>query len=96
MSTPLFDASLIDPTFQKALPENITIRPLFRTDFKLGHLDVLRDLAVVGDIPEEQWVERFDWMKACSGAYYVCVFVEKSDKGERIVATGTLIVEKKL
>jgi len=90
--TPLFSTDLVSPKVQEALPEGYTFRPLQRSDFKQGHLDVLRDLAHVGEITEEQWTERFDWMSGCKGSYFVLVIVDGSGK---IVGTGTLIVEKK-
>ena len=69
-----------------------SIRPLRRSDFKNGHLNPLHDLAYIGDITEEQWTERFDYMIARNGTYYVVVIV----KDDSIVGTGTLMVEKKL
>ncbi|KAF2672252.1 acyl-CoA N-acyltransferase [Microthyrium microscopicum] len=98
MSAPasLFSDDLISPEVQSSLPEGYIARPLQRTDFQHGHLDVLRDLAVVGDITEEAWVERYDWMASCHGSYYVLVFVDtKAEPSKQIVATGTLIVERK-
>jgi glucosamine-phosphate N-acetyltransferase len=88
----LFSASLVSPTVQASLPEGYTFRPLERSDFKAGHLDVLGDLAYIGDITEEQWTERYDWMSTCNGSYFVLV-IEHAGK---LVGTGTLIVEKKL
>jgi glucosamine-phosphate N-acetyltransferase len=89
----LFSPELISPAVQNALPQGYIARPLERSDFANGHLDVLLDLAHVGDISEEQWIERFDWMKQ-NGCYYVVVFVNSASG--RIVATATLVVEKKL
>ncbi|KAN0095129.1 acyl-CoA N-acyltransferase [Hyaloscypha variabilis] len=93
--TQLFSADLISPKVLEALPKGYTARPLQRTDFKEGHLDVIRDLAYVGDITEEQWIERFDLMHRCSGTYYVVVIVDQNREGGKIVGTGTLMVEKK-
>jgi hypothetical protein len=88
----LFSASLVSSDVQASLPEGYTFRPLGRSDFKNGHLDVLGDLAYIGDITEEQWVERYDWMSTCNNSYFVLV-IEHAGK---VVGTGTLIVEKKL
>ncbi|OCL08352.1 acyl-CoA N-acyltransferase [Glonium stellatum] len=95
LETPLFSATLISPEVQSILPKGYTCRPLQRSDFKHGHLDVLRDLAHVGDITEEQWTERYDWMSKCNGTYFVLVIVDKNREGGKIVGTGTLVVEKK-
>ncbi|KAH8648298.1 acyl-CoA N-acyltransferase [Tricladium varicosporioides] len=94
--TVLFSTSLISPEVQTALPIGYACRPLQRTDFQRGHLHVLRDLAHVSDITEEKWVERFDWMNGCNGSYFVVVIVdEKREAGKQIVATATLLIEKK-
>jgi len=69
-----------------------SIRPLQRSDYKHGHLNPLHDLAYIGDITEDQWIERFDYMAARNGTYYIVVIV----KDDSIVGTGTLVVEKKL
>lgn len=89
----LFSAALISPQVVSQLPEGYTIRPLQRTDFDLGFLDVLRVLTQVGDVTKEQFEERWDQMKAGAGGYHVLVILD----GERkIVGTGALIVERKL
>lgn len=91
--TLLFSTDLVSPKVQEALPEGYTFRPLYRSDFKNGHLDILRDLAHVGEISEKDWTERFDFMVSCKGTYYVLVIADASGK---LVGTGTLMVEKKL
>lgn len=89
----LFSTDLVSPEVQEALPEGYTFRPLYRSDFHNGHLDILRDLAHVGEISEQDWIERFDFMVSCKGTYYVLVIADASGK---LVGTGTLMVEKKL
>jgi glucosamine-phosphate N-acetyltransferase len=89
----LFSADLVSPEIQSILPEGYTLRPLQRSDFGAGHLDVLRDLAHVGDITEEDWIGRYDWMKSCHGSYYVLVIV---NQGGTVVGTGTLFFENNL
>lgn len=91
----LFSATLVSPKVQESLPEGLKLRPLQRSDFKYGHLDVLRDLAHVGDITEAEWTERFDWMTSAGGSYFVLVIVDDTQNG-KIIGTGTLIIEKKL
>lgn len=62
-------------------------------------LDVLRVLTTVGDISEEAWAERFEWMRG-RGDYYVIVISvvegEGSSAKEKIVGTGAVVVERKL
>lgn len=90
----LFSEDLIPPKAQNAFPEGFICRPLQRADFKKGHLNVLSDLAHIGEITEEMWTEQFDWMKQCNGTYYVVVIVEGTSG--TVIGTGTLIKEVKL
>lgn len=90
MATSIFPQSLIPSKTQ--LPEGYTFRPLQRDDYHNGHLEVLKDLAFIGSISEEQWTDRFDHMAACRNTYFVLVIV----KNDRIVGSGTLVAEKKL
>ncbi|KFY86731.1 hypothetical protein V500_07434 [Pseudogymnoascus sp. VKM F-4518 (FW-2643)] len=88
----LFSADLISPTIAASLPESYTIRALEKSDFARGFLDCLRVLTTVGDITEEQWNERYDWMDTQGNGGYFLLVIE--DQG-RIVGTGALIVERK-
>lgn len=89
----LFSPSFISPTVQAALPQNYTMRPLRKSDFENGFLDVLRVLTTVGDITRAEFEERFDQMKAGAGGYHILVILDGEHK---IVGTGALIVERKL
>lgn len=89
---PLFSPKLISPEVAAALPESYTVRPLRRSDYHAGFLDVLRVLTQVGDVTLEQWNERYDYMAKRNDAYYLlCI----CDGEGRVVATGALIVERK-
>jgi len=91
-SDPLFPATLISPEVQASLPESYTIRPIQRNDYRKGFLDCLRVLTAVGDITEEQWNDRYDYIEQqIKGTYYLLVI----DDGTRVVGTGTLMVERK-
>jgi glucosamine-phosphate N-acetyltransferase len=99
MSPPslLFPTSLISSKIQAELPEGYSIRPLQRDDYHRGHLEALGDLTHVGEILEEQWLERFDLMAGCEGTYYIIIITNKArGEAKEIVATGTLVAEKKL
>lgn len=89
---PLFSTSLISPEVASALPRDYTVRALRRSDYNRGYLDVLRVLTTVGDVSERQWNDRYDWMVSRGDEYYLLVIVDGSD---RIVGTGSLIVERK-
>lgn len=90
---PLFSHDLISPTVLEALPEGYTCRPIQRSDFHAGFLDVLRVLTTVGDVTEEKWNERYDWMKKRNDEYFLLCILDGSSK---VVGTGALIVERKL
>ncbi|RDW80242.1 acyl-CoA N-acyltransferase (Nat)-1 [Coleophoma cylindrospora] len=88
----LFSATLVSPAVADSLPESYTIRPLRKSDYARGFLDCLRVLTTVGDITEAEWNGRYDWMSTQGqGGYYMMVV----DDGSRIVATGSLLVERK-
>jgi len=91
----------------QALPEGYTIRPLQKSDYGAGMLDVLRVLTSVGEVGEEEWGGRWEWMRGVNGMgegdkgrggnggvgmYYVLV-VECEGK---VVGTGAVVVERKL
>lgn len=92
--TLLYPSEAISEETRARFPRGYTIRPLDRGDYKLGHLDVLRDLTYVGEISEDDWIQRFDAMKASNGTYYVTVVVD--DAAKRLIGTATLVAEKKL
>lgn len=52
-STPLFSADLISAEVVKQLPEGYNCRPIQKSDYHNGFLDVLRVLTTVGDVTEE-------------------------------------------
>lgn len=89
----LFLSDLVSPIIAAQLPSSYTLRALRKSDYGRGFLDCLRVLTTVGDITEQQWDERYEWMSTKGkGGYYLLVV----DDGERVVATGALIVERKL
>lgn len=89
----LFGPELVCPEIAASLPDSYTLRALRKSDYAIGFLDVLRVLTTVGDISEEAWNERYDWMNGQGkGGYYLLVI---EDQG-RIVGTGALLVERKL
>ncbi|KAL2042684.1 hypothetical protein N7G274_004443 [Stereocaulon virgatum] len=89
---PLFSTTLISPLVKSALPEKYTMRPLQRSDYAAGVLDVLKVLTTVGDITEEAWTERYDWMAKRGDEYFVLVVCDGSGK---CVGTGCVFVERK-
>ena len=90
---PLFSASLISPAVTSDLPEKYTMRPLQRSDYRAGVLDVLKVLTTVGDVSEQAWIERYDWMAKRGDEYYILVVCDGEGK---VVGTGCVVVERKL
>lgn len=89
----LFDPALISPSIKATLDSPLKIRPLERGDYAKGFLDCLRVLTYIGDVSEERFNERYDWMNThAKGGYYILVI----EDGTRILGTGALIVERKL
>lgn len=88
----LFSASYISPEVVSLLPENYTLRPLRRSDYQNGFLDVLSVLTKVGEFTPELWNERYDWMAKRNDEYYILVICDGTG---RVVGTGSLIVERK-
>ncbi|KAJ5092563.1 Acyl-CoA N-acyltransferase [Penicillium alfredii] len=89
---PLFPSTLISPDVISLLPTDYSIRPLRRSDYSRGYLDVLRVLTTVGEISDEQWNKRYDWIASRNDEYYMLVVC---DGTHRVVGTGSLIVERK-
>lgn len=63
-------------------------------DYKRGHLDLLSGLTQAPDTGEPGYTERFKLMKSFPGTYYIIVFTPK-DNPDKVVASGTLLVERK-
>ncbi|KAI4841536.1 acyl-CoA N-acyltransferase [Aureobasidium sp. EXF-8845] len=94
-SNSLFSPDLISSEVAAALPEGYTIRPLQKSDYHAGFLDVLAVLTTVGDVSEQDFTQRFEEMQASgkgAGGYHILVILDGEDK---IVGTGALIVERK-
>jgi glucosamine-phosphate N-acetyltransferase len=90
----LFSSELVSPQIAASLPEGYTIRALQKADYAKGFLECLRVLTTVGDITEEQWNGRYEWMSTQGkGGYYLLVIANELG---RVVGTGALIVERKL
>lgn len=89
----MFATSLISEKVIAELPAPYKIRALEREDYHKGVLQCLEVLTQIGDVTEKQFNDRYDLINnEAKGTYFFLVI----DDGERIVATGALIVEKKL
>eukprot|EP01125_Pyxidicula_operculata_P020709 TRINITY_DN7725_c0_g1_i1.p1 TRINITY_DN7725_c0_g1~~TRINITY_DN7725_c0_g1_i1.p1 ORF type:complete len:170 (+),score=26.86 TRINITY_DN7725_c0_g1_i1:10-519(+) len=85
----LFPPSLIRNV---TLPTGYKIRPLVISDYSKGFYTLLSQLTTVVDLSREQFCSRFYEMQS-SQSYYIVVIEDQSSS--KVVATGTLLVEKK-
>lgn len=93
--TGLFSDSLVSPEVAASLPPGYRMRALRRSDYRSGFLDCLRVLTTVGDITEEDFEKQYDTMAAQEG-YYILVVEDAARTEQAVVATGALVVERKL
>ncbi|KAL4709846.1 hypothetical protein ACJJTC_000333 [Scirpophaga incertulas] len=68
------------------------VRPLRRSDFDKGFLQLLAQLTTVGNVSKSEFNERFTQMQQ-SGGYYVTVI--EDTRYSRIIGAATLTVEQK-
>ena len=81
------------PISVEAPGKDLIMRPLAKGDFHRGFLSLLSQLTSVGEISEEQWLQRFNRMLSMQGTYLVTV-IEDTSTGQ-VVGAATLVVEDK-
>lgn len=87
------DLFTFPPTFSwEAVPSDLQIRPLRRSDFNKGFCQVLSQLTVVGDVNQEQFELQFDTIKNEKASYIIVI--EDLTKN-KIIGSGCLALEKK-
>ena len=92
----LFSDDFLSPAVAEALPPGYKLRSLRRSDYDKGFLDCLRVLTTVGDITQEAFDERYEWMSQQNGTYFIIVIEDTNGGANRVVATGALLIERKL
>lgn len=90
---PLFPPTLVSANIADSLPSGYSLRPLARNDHAKGFFECLQTLTATGDISEDRFLERYDWMKTKGEGWFYCLVIEHEG---RIVGTGVVIVERKL
>lgn len=70
----------------------LTARPLCRSDYSRGYLNLMAGLTKVGNYSKEIFEAQFEAMKRQIGAYYIVVIQDSSAK---LVASATLLIEHK-
>jgi len=89
----LFHPSLIPQSVINDLPIGYSMRPITASDYERGVLEVLKVLTTVGDIPKEDFEAQFNYWHKHNDTYFTVVILNEFD---RVVAVGSVIVEKKL
>lgn len=93
----LFDPALIPTSFIEAVQADTTrqlhVRPLSSSDFMRSHFGLLQTLTEAPPMAPSTYGSLFKHLKACRGAYYIVVVVDKAS--DQLVAHGTLMVENK-
>lgn len=90
---PLFDTDLISEKVMLDLPSGYSIRPLCRSDYKRGYMDVARVVGKTGYVEEDVWDARCEWLERNKDTHFVLVVLDLDDI---VVASGTLLFERKL
>ncbi|CAG8646927.1 5534_t:CDS:2, partial [Funneliformis caledonium] len=92
MSVLLFSKDFISSEVQASLPKSYTLRPLSIDDYERGFFDVLSVFNDIGSLSKDQFLERFNYMKARQDEYFVIVIISPED---RVIGTGAIFVEHK-
>ncbi|KUJ10408.1 acyl-CoA N-acyltransferase [Mollisia scopiformis] len=94
MATPkgLFSPNVISADIAASFPESYIIRPLEREDYHKGFFECIQVLTETGDVSEERFCERYDWMKNQGQGIHYFLVIEHQNQ---IVGTGTVVVERK-
>ena len=73
--------------------KGLRARPLERSDYEKGYLELLSQLTKVGNYSKSRYEAHFDAMKQMIGCHYIVV-IEDTETA-KVVANATLLVEKK-
>ncbi|CAK4034989.1 glucosamine 6-phosphate N-acetyltransferase [Lecanosticta acicola] len=87
-ATPLFPVE-IDKSIEDKLPRGYNMRSLQRADYDRGYTR----LRAVGPISQQAWDERCEYLRTRADMYTILVVTDNNDQ---VVATGTLLLERKL
>jgi glucosamine-phosphate N-acetyltransferase len=96
MDAHIFNHSLLPDRVLADMPVGYVMRPLTRSDFGRGFLEVLRVTGKVGYVSQKRWDERCEWLRkrAEMGDEYILVVLDVEQ--DRIVGVGRWMGEKGL
>jgi glucosamine-phosphate N-acetyltransferase len=97
LDMPIFSEILVSQKIATELPHGHSIRPLCRGDIYRGYMDVMRIAGRIGQVSEDMWSERCEWLRSMNSTYFIVVITGPNLDGtdEKVVATGTLFFEHK-
>lgn len=75
--------------------DGLVLRPLQKADYSNGFISLLSQLTQVGEYTEEKFERQFDAMKQEPGVYFIIVIEDTRAGREKVVATASLVVERK-
>lgn len=88
-----FDVKFLSQKVIHELSDGFEVRPLQSGDYQKGFLDCLSMLTTVGKMEEGDFLDRFHYLKSHNDQYFTLVIEDL--KLNRIVACGTIVVERK-
>ncbi|KAI0055283.1 glucosamine 6-phosphate N-acetyltransferase [Artomyces pyxidatus] len=89
----LFAPSVIPQAIRDALPADLHIRPLAKSDYTRNHLPLLSILSPAPDPGPAAYAAHFELLRSAPQTYFTIVIVAPAT--DRIVAVGTVFLERK-
>lgn len=89
----MFNPELIPAYVKAALPSDLHIRPLARSDYHRAHIPLLTVLTQAPDPGLSGYQATFDAQMTCPNTYYTLVIVSKPT--DQIVGVGCVFIERK-
>ncbi|RXW19064.1 hypothetical protein EST38_g6785 [Candolleomyces aberdarensis] len=89
----LFNPDLIPASVKAELPADLHIRPLARSDYHRGHIQILSVLTSAPDPGLAGYQATFDAQRNIVNTYYTLVIVNKAN--DQVVAVGCVFIERK-
>lgn len=71
----------------------LVFRSLRKSDYDKGYISLLGQLTRTGEVCKEEFETQFEAMKKCPGVHYIMVIEDVTI--HQVIATGTLLVERK-
>lgn len=75
--------------------DGLALRPLQKGDYSKGFVSLLSQLTQVGEYTKEKFEAQFEAMRQSPGVYFIVVIEDTRAGREKVVATATLVVERK-